>query len=97
MAANTGAKAYPVDGLNVVITGAGRGIGKRLAIGLALRGSKVGLVARTGAELDLTDLEIRHAGGISHKLAAAIARPNDAVRIGRFMRTSPGSRAEPLD
>ena len=72
MGANTVAKAYPVDGLNVVITGAGRGIGKRLAIGLAARGSKVGLVARTGAELDLTDLEIKHAGGISHKLASDV-------------------------
>ena len=72
MGANTAAKAYPVDGLNVVITGAGRGIGKRLAIGMAARGGKVGLVARTGAELDLTDLEIKHAGGISHKLAADV-------------------------
>ncbi|WP_031497101.1 SDR family NAD(P)-dependent oxidoreductase [Bryobacter aggregatus] len=67
-----GAKAYPVDGLNVVITGAGRGIGKRLAIGFAARGARVGLVARTGTELDLTDLEIKHAGGISHKLAADV-------------------------
>lgn len=63
---------YPVEGLNVVITGAGRGIGKRLAIGFAARGARVGLVARTGAELDLTDLEIKHAGGISHKLAADV-------------------------
>lgn len=66
------ANAFPVEGLNVVITGAGRGIGKRLAIGFALRGARVGLVARTGAELDLTDLEIKHAGGISHKLAADV-------------------------
>ncbi len=64
--------AYPIEGLNVVITGAGRGIGKRLAIGFAARGARVGLVARTGAELDMTDLEIKHAGGISHKLAADV-------------------------
>ncbi len=63
---------FSVDGLNVVITGAGRGIGKRLAIGFASRGARVGLVARTNAELDLTDLEIKHAGGISHKLAADV-------------------------
>jgi NAD(P)-dependent dehydrogenase (short-subunit alcohol dehydrogenase family) len=66
------ANGFPVEGLNVVITGAGRGIGKRLAIGFAARGARVGLVARTGAELDLTDLEIKHAGGISHKLAADV-------------------------
>jgi NAD(P)-dependent dehydrogenase (short-subunit alcohol dehydrogenase family) len=66
------ANPYPVEGLNVVITGAGRGIGKRLAIGFAARGARIGLVARTGAELDITDLEIKHAGGISHKLAADV-------------------------
>lgn len=64
--------AYSVEGLNVMITGAGRGVGKRLAIGFAARGAKVGLVARTAAELDLTDLEIKHNGGISHKLAADV-------------------------
>jgi NAD(P)-dependent dehydrogenase (short-subunit alcohol dehydrogenase family) len=63
---------FAVDSLNVVITGAGRGIGKRLAIGLASRGARVGLVARTSAELDMTDLEIKHTGGISHKLAADV-------------------------
>jgi len=72
MGVNMLANAYPVEGLNVVITGAGRGIGKRLAIGFASRGARVGLVARTGAELDLTDLEIKHSGGISHKLAADV-------------------------
>jgi NAD(P)-dependent dehydrogenase (short-subunit alcohol dehydrogenase family) len=66
------ANPYPVEGLNVVITGAGRGIGKRLAIGFAARGARIGLVARTSAELDITDLEIKHAGGISHKLAADV-------------------------
>jgi 3-oxoacyl-[acyl-carrier protein] reductase len=63
---------FAVDSLNVVITGAGRGIGKRLAIGFAAKGARVGLIARTGAELDITDLEIKHAGGISHKLAADV-------------------------
>lgn len=72
LGATMAANPYPVEGLNVVITGAGRGIGKRLAIGFAARGARIGLVARTGAELDLTDLEIKHAGGISHKLAADV-------------------------
>lgn len=66
------ASSFSVESLNVVITGAGRGIGKRLAIGFAARGARVGLIARTSAELDLTDLEIKHAGGISHKLAADV-------------------------
>jgi NAD(P)-dependent dehydrogenase (short-subunit alcohol dehydrogenase family) len=47
----------------VLVTGAGRGIGKRLAIGFATAGARVGLLARSKAELDLADLEIEHAGG----------------------------------
>ena len=48
----------PLDGKCVLITGAGRGIGKRLAIGLAENGARVGLMARTQAELDATKFEI---------------------------------------
>ncbi len=52
----------------VLVTGAGRGIGKRLAIGFASRGARVGLVARSKAELDLCHLEIEHAGGHSLRI-----------------------------
>lgn len=52
----------------VLIIGAGRGIGKRLAIGFAHAGARVGLMARSKAELDLANLEIEHAGGISLRL-----------------------------
>jgi NAD(P)-dependent dehydrogenase (short-subunit alcohol dehydrogenase family) len=56
----------------VLITGAGRGIGKRLAIGLANHGARVALVARSKAELDLANLEIEHAGGVSLRLRADV-------------------------
>lgn len=56
----------------VLITGAGRGIGKRLAIGFAAQGAKVGLLARSKAELDLAHLEIEHAGGVSLRLRADV-------------------------
>lgn len=56
----------------VLITGAGRGIGKRLALGFARAKAKVGLLARTKAELDLADLEIEHAGGVSLRLRADV-------------------------
>ena len=56
----------------VLITGAGRGIGKRLALGFARSKARVGLLARTKAELDLADLEIEHAGGISLRLRADV-------------------------
>jgi NAD(P)-dependent dehydrogenase (short-subunit alcohol dehydrogenase family) len=47
----------------VLITGAGRGIGKRLALGFAAAGARVGLLARSKAELNVAKLEIEHAGG----------------------------------
>jgi NAD(P)-dependent dehydrogenase (short-subunit alcohol dehydrogenase family) len=62
----------PFKDKGVLITGAGRGIGKRLAIGFAQAGARVGLLARSKAELDLADLEIEHAGGTSLRLRADV-------------------------
>jgi NAD(P)-dependent dehydrogenase (short-subunit alcohol dehydrogenase family) len=56
----------------VLITGAGRGVGKRLAIGFAAEGARVGLLARSQAELDLAKLEIEHAGGIALRIRADV-------------------------
>jgi NAD(P)-dependent dehydrogenase (short-subunit alcohol dehydrogenase family) len=56
----------------VLITGAGRGIGKRLAIGFANHGARVALLARSKAELDLANLEIEHGGGIALRLRADV-------------------------
>ena len=57
---------------SVLVTGAGRGIGKRLAIGFAQAGAKVGLLARSKTELDLAHLEIEHAGGVALRLVADV-------------------------
>jgi len=57
---------------NVLITGAGRGIGKRLAMGFAQAGARVGLLARSQAELDLAKLEIEHAGGNALRIRADV-------------------------
>lgn len=62
-----------------MITGAGRGIGKRLALGFAAAGARVGLVARSKPELELTKLEIEHAGGSALALRADV-RDAEAVR-----------------
>ncbi len=56
----------------VLITGAGRGIGKRFAIGFAHAGCPVGLLGRSQAELDVTKLEIEHAGGTALRLRADV-------------------------
>jgi NAD(P)-dependent dehydrogenase (short-subunit alcohol dehydrogenase family) len=56
----------------VLITGAGRGIGKRLALGFAKCGARIGLLARSKAELDLAQLEIEHAGGMALRIRADV-------------------------
>src|SRR5437899_158736 len=61
-----------LKGKGVLITGAGRGIGKRLALGFAAAGARVGLLARTQPELDLAKLEIEHAGGAALRLRADV-------------------------
>jgi 3-oxoacyl-[acyl-carrier protein] reductase len=58
--------------VNVLITGAGRGIGKRLAIGFAHTRAKVGLLGRSQGELDVTRLEIEDSGGIALRLRADV-------------------------
>src|SRR3954464_10181084 len=61
-----------IRGKSVLITGAGRGIGKRLAMGFAQSGARVGLLARSQAELDLAKLEIEQAGGNALRIRADV-------------------------
>lgn len=65
----------------VLITGAGRGIGKRLALGFAKAGFRVGLLGRSQGELDVTKLEIEHAGGTALRVRADVAN-YDQVAAG---------------
>jgi len=62
----------PLADQAVLITGAGRGIGKRVAIGFAAEGARVGLLARSQAELDMAKLEIEHAGGTALRIRADV-------------------------
>ena len=66
------ARVRNVKGKCVLITGAGRGIGKRLALGFSAAGARVALLARSKAELDLANLEIEHGGGTSLRLRADV-------------------------
>jgi 3-oxoacyl-[acyl-carrier protein] reductase len=65
-------KVQNFKGVPVLVTGAGRGIGKRLAIGFAQAGARVGLLARSKAELDLCHLEIEHGGGTALRIRADV-------------------------
>jgi len=71
---------------SVLITGAGRGIGKRLAMGFAEAGARVGLLARSQAELDLAKLEIEQAGGTAIKLRADVRNLDEMARAVERLR-----------
>jgi NAD(P)-dependent dehydrogenase (short-subunit alcohol dehydrogenase family) len=58
--------------VNVLITGAGRGIGKRLAIGFSRTKARLGLLGRSQGELDVTKLEIEDGGGTALRLRADV-------------------------
>lgn len=59
-------------GKNILITGAGRGIGKRLALGFAKLGARIALVGRSKAEIDLAHIEIEQNGGNALRLRADV-------------------------
>jgi NAD(P)-dependent dehydrogenase (short-subunit alcohol dehydrogenase family) len=63
---------------NVLVTGAGRGLGRALAHELAARGARLVLVARDGAALEQVAEEIRARGGTAHVLAADVG-DKDAI------------------
>ena len=62
-----------IAGKVFLITGAGRGLGRRLATEIAPRGAKLVLLSRTASDLDATLAQVRAAGG------DAIAVPADIV------------------
>ncbi len=72
---------------NILITGAGRGIGKRLALGFARLGARVALLGRSKAEIDLAHIEIEQTGGSALRIRADVTDPEqlalavDRVRV----------------
>ena len=64
-----------------LVTGAGRGIGRRIAVGLAAMGAHVALLARSENELGEAIAEIQANGGIATAIVSDI-RDADRLRVG---------------
>jgi NAD(P)-dependent dehydrogenase (short-subunit alcohol dehydrogenase family) len=64
---------------NILITGAGRGIGKRLALGFSRLGARIVLVGRSKAEIDLAHIEIEQTGGNALRIRADVTDPEQLI------------------
>jgi NAD(P)-dependent dehydrogenase (short-subunit alcohol dehydrogenase family) len=79
---------------NVLITGAGRGLGKRLALGFARHGSRITLVSRSKSELDLAHIEIEQAGGNALRVVADVT---NAEQLGVAVERAHIAFKSPVD
>jgi 3-oxoacyl-[acyl-carrier protein] reductase len=70
-----------LKGKVALVTGAGRGIGKAVALSLAQSGCRVILVARSRAQLEEIHREIRDRGGEALVVAADLTRDEEIQRL----------------
>jgi 3-oxoacyl-[acyl-carrier protein] reductase len=65
-----------IRGAGALVTGAGRGIGRAIALALGREGAHVTLVSRTATDLDSLASEIERAGGRAHAFPADLQDPH---------------------
>lgn len=60
----------------VLVTGAGRGIGRAIALAFAREGAQLALLARSQDQLEAVAEEVREAGGVAHVIVADLSAPH---------------------
>ncbi|HWQ55282.1 MAG TPA: SDR family NAD(P)-dependent oxidoreductase [Bryobacteraceae bacterium] len=70
-------------GRTALITGAGKGLGKAMALAVAAEGAKVALVARTSSDLDAVVSEIASKGGEARAFPADVTKEDDVLKLER--------------
>jgi 2-deoxy-D-gluconate 3-dehydrogenase len=73
------AELFSLAGKRALVTGASRGIGRAIALAYARAGADVGVLARSGAEIDALAAEIRDLGRSAVVLRCDVTRPDDVV------------------
>lgn len=73
-----------LQGKNAIVTGAGKGIGKAIAIALAKEGVQVGLIARTSKDLETVAAEITALGV---KAAIAVADISSITEVNKAVES----------
>ena len=70
-----------LSGAVAIVTGAGRGFGRSIALRFAAEGAAVTLTARTRTELDAVVREVESAGGRALAIAGDVTEPADVARV----------------
>ena len=83
-------------GRRAVVTGAGRGIGRAIAVRLAAAGAAVVLAARTQAEIEEAADAIRAAGGEAHAVPCDITDDRSVAELARRSREVLGGPPDTL-
>jgi 3-hydroxybutyrate dehydrogenase len=79
-----------LQGRRAIVTGAGRGIGRAIALQLARAGAHVAVSARTAAEIDACAAELRGLGVQAVAVTCDVARPDEVRQLVERARAALG-------